>query len=204
MPRRRRAIAPQTIREVSIFKFEDLDNRVKILERPKMSSFQTATIMQLNDPAQGMLILDWDASDLDLYPKPRYYHNNKWYDIDDPDVQEIKTSSDRQTPKVENGHFRFEIADDLNDHKLIMAKGFVGTTGSSSTSVQISNQTQGWDMLSSSIVIPSGQYHAYGTVNAANDHVITGDRIWIDLDTVGTGIKGLGFILTWELDVTLP
>ena len=60
------------------------------------------------------------------------------------------------------------------------------------------------DMLSTKITIDVNEFSSYTAVtapviNAANDDVVTGDRIMVDIDVAGTGAKGLVVALTFQV-----
>jgi hypothetical protein len=60
------------------------------------------------------------------------------------------------------------------------------------------------DMLSTKITIDVNEFTSYTAVtapviNTANDDVLTGDRIMVDVDVAGTGAKGLVIALTFQV-----
>lgn len=115
-------------------------------------------------------------------------------------LYEIKIFRDDESPSSGNGKFRIEIPPDLDGWHLAFARAFVGTVGGS-FNLQVSNQTTGFDMLSTSITIDSGEFSSKtgtdGVPHATHNVVADGDRIWIDCDSVGTGL-GLGIMLRFE------
>ena len=117
---------------------------------------------------------------------------------------DIKVFSDTQTVSTGDGKFIFAIPADLGGCYLIDADAYVTTVSSSGTpTIQIRNVTQSADMLSTRITIDASEYTSYtaaapAVIDTANNDVATGDRIAIDVDTAGTGAKGLGVILTFK------
>lgn len=100
-----------------------------------------------------------------------------------------------------DGAFIFEFPDDLDRMELNHARAFVTTVSSSGlVTVQLRNITQAVDMLSTKITIDAGETSS-GTaatppvINVANAIPDARDLIAIDVDTAGTGAKGLGVIL---------
>jgi hypothetical protein len=81
-----------------------------------------------------------------------------------------------------------------------------GTVGSGDTVVQISNQTRGLDMLSTPLTIGGGDYidDATAVIETAEvsseptNRVFWKDRIWIDVDSVGSGSKGLYVFMSFR------
>jgi len=118
-----------------------------------------------------------------------------------PVVFEIKVASDTGVMAVGDSQFVFAIASELNGLNLTKAAAYVTTVSTSGTvAVQIRNVTQTADMLTTKLTIDANEFTSYtaGTafvVDQANDDVATGDLIAIDVDSVGTGSKGLGVTL---------
>jgi hypothetical protein len=116
---------------------------------------------------------------------------------------EIKVVSDTNTLATGDGKFIFAIPSDLNGTNLMSAEAFVTTVSSSGKpTVQIRNVTDSVDMLSTRITIDVSEFTSYTAairpvVNLANDDVVTGDRIAVDVDVAGTAAKGLGVILSF-------
>ena len=113
----------------------------------------------------------------------------------------IKVFSDTTTLATGDGKFIFVISSDLDGARLTAAEAFVTTVSSSGTpTVQVRNITDAVDMLSTAITVDASEYSSYtaatrSVVNATNAVVATGDRIALDVDTAGTGAKGLGVLL---------
>lgn len=126
-----------------------------------------------------------------------------------PTQYEIKIFSDTQAVVVGDSKFVFVVPIELNGSTLFSAQAFVTTAASSGLmTVQVSNLTSGFDLLSTPITIDVGEYHSYtaDTPSVVDTTwnppptgpvagVSTGDRLSIDVDIAGTGAKGLGVIL---------
>ena len=147
------------------------------------------------EPSQGMFIVD---------PVGRgfcFYLGTEWICLwSNPPVHAIKVYSDKKTNAVANGAFKFDVEQDLADYYVTKVEAAHGTPGSGATTVQISNQTQGFDILNIPLTIASGQRHDNGNavINIDNSQVAWKDAIWIDVDTVGAGSKGLHVYITFE------
>jgi len=200
MPRRRRSVAPQTEFEVLSGRLHDLQQAVSAINQAKMAVVQVVDIDNFNDPAEGMICVDW--------PTKRFcwYHDDVWICVPSNATHAIKVYSDAKTTKTGDGAFRFSVELDLHDYELVWAGAFLGTTASGTTSVQISNRTRGIDMLTSNLVIPGGSYDSFatlpsinsgGSLTNPNNRIVLSDRIWIDVDVAGAGGKGLGVYLTF-------
>lgn len=93
----------------------------------------------------------------------------------------------------------------MNGYNLVAVAAHVTTASSSGTpTIQINNVTQGADMLSTRITIDANEKDsstaaAAAVIDASNDDVATGDEIRIDIDTAGTGTKGLMVEMTFQL-----
>ena len=86
----------------------------------------------------------------------------------------------------------------INGYNLVDVASAVTTASSSGTpEVQIHNVTKAVDMLSTTLTIDINELDSKDdsdslpVINTANDNVTTGDQIRIDIDTAGTGAKGL-------------
>ena len=120
-------------------------------------------------------------------------------------VIQVKVIDDTTTLTTGDGKVIFLIPQELNGYNLVGANAFVTTVSSSGTpTVQIRNVTDAVDMLSTRITIDANEYTSYtaaaaAVVNATYDDVATGDRLAVDVDVAGTGAKGLGIVLTFQL-----
>lgn len=116
-------------------------------------------------------------------------------------VYSIKVFRDDTVVETGDGQFIFEVPEDLDGGSLIRVEGYVTTVSSSGgLSVQIRNITQAHDMLSSAIAVDVSELNSKDAssqpaVNSSNATVAWGDQIAVDVDSAGTGAKGLGVIL---------
>jgi hypothetical protein len=93
----------------------------------------------------------------------------------------------------------YAVPPKINGWKLVYAGAVVDTASSSgSVTVQVHNDTDGVDMLSTAITISAGNKTGTGTVNASNSEVATLDRLSIDVDGAGTSTKGLVVVLQFQ------
>lgn len=105
---------------------------------------------------------------------------------------------------VDDGEGYFTIGSDINGMDLISAHACVYTPSTlGQVTLQIHNDTDGFDMLTTPITIDANEYSSYTAatppvVNTSYDDVATGDRIRIDVDSVGTGTRGLDIILVFR------
>uniref|UniRef100_A0A6M3JUH0 Uncharacterized protein n=1 Tax=viral metagenome TaxID=1070528 RepID=A0A6M3JUH0_9ZZZZ len=117
----------------------------------------------------------------------------------------IKVITDDSTLITGNGQAHFTIPDILNGMNLVDADAAIYTASSSGLpTIQLHNLTDGHDMLSTEISIDETELNSYTAVaqpviNAAEDDVVTGDVIRIDVDIAGTDTTGLDIILTFQL-----
>lgn len=106
---------------------------------------------------------------------------------------------------IGDGADYFTIPSDLNGCNLVDADAAVDTPSTSGLpSIMIRNVTQTADMLTTPITIDENEYNSFTAatqpvIDTSNDHVVTGDRIAVDVDAIGTGTKGLVVILRFEL-----
>ena len=95
----------------------------------------------------------------------------------------------------------------LNGMDLVAAHAVVTTVSSSGTptfAIRRERSGSAVDMLSTNITIDANEKTSYTAatapvINTSNDDVATGDIIYVDLDTVGTGAKGHAVVLTFRL-----
>jgi hypothetical protein len=118
---------------------------------------------------------------------------------------EIKVMDDATVLTTGDGKIIFCIPSCLNGFNLVAAQAFVSTVSSSGLpSISIMNVTDSVDMLSTSITIDASEFTSYTAaavpvIDAAHDDVVTGDLISVNVDAAGTGAKGLGVILSFQL-----
>ena len=104
-----------------------------------------------------------------------------------------------------DGKIIFMIPEEMNGMNLVKAHAMVSTVSSSGTpTIQIRNVTDSVDMLSTRITIDASEYTSYTAATApvidtTKDDVATGDRIAIDVDSAGSGAKGLTIFLAFRL-----
>jgi hypothetical protein len=130
----------------------------------------------------------------------------KWAAVTAPDrVIEIKVLDDATAITTGDGKVIVCIPAALNGMNLTGAHAFVTTVSSSGLpTVQIRNVTDAVDMLSTKVSIDASEFTSYSAATApvidtSKDDVATGDLIAVDVDVAGTGAKGLGVILTFQL-----
>ncbi len=103
-----------------------------------------------------------------------------------------------------DGKVYITIPEEFNNMNLVKAHAFVYTASTSGTpTVQIHNLTDAADMLSTKITIDANEKNSYTAaaapvIDTANDDVVEGDVIRIDVDVAGTGTKGLDIMLTFK------
>ena len=100
---------------------------------------------------------------------------------------------------------RFVIPEELDGMNLVSVGAHVFTASTSGLpSVQIRNFTDSVDMLSTNITIDANEKDSSSAataavINAANDDVVEGDELQIDVDVAGTGTLGLEVRLGFRL-----
>lgn len=108
--------------------------------------------------------------------------------ISDPNGDAITTG---------DGKAYFKITSNLAGYNLTAVSAHVSTASTSGVvTVQIRNETQTADMLTTEITIDANETDSdtaltAAVIDAANDDVADGDIIQLDIDTAGTGAKGL-------------
>ena len=118
---------------------------------------------------------------------------------------QLKVIDDSTTLTTGDGKLIFCIDAALNGYNLVAAQAFVSTVSSSGApTVMIRNVTDAADMLSTAITIDASEFTSYtaattSVVDGGADDVATGDLIAIDVDGAGTGAKGLGILLKFQL-----
>ena len=118
---------------------------------------------------------------------------------------QVKVCDDATALTTGDGKIIFMIPEEMNGMNLVKAHAMVSTVSSSGTpTIQIRNVTDGVDMLSTKITIDASEYTSYTAATApvidtSKDDVATGDRIAIDVDSAGSGAKGLTIFLAFRL-----
>ena len=106
---------------------------------------------------------------------------------------------------VEDGKMYFTVPPLLNGMNLVDADAAVATVSTSGLpTIQIRNQTDSVDMLSTAITIDENEFASYTAatppvIDTDKDDVATGDVLRIDVDLAGTGTLGLHVVLTFQL-----
>jgi len=105
---------------------------------------------------------------------------------------------------VGNGVFAFTIPASMNGMNLVDVVASVHTKGvTGTTDIQIRRRRAGADadMLSTKITIGDEYFASDETVDGANDDILTGDQIYLDVDAIhsGTARKGLSVTLIFRL-----
>ena len=96
------------------------------------------------------------------------------------------------------------IPQELNGYNLTDIAICIHTVSTSGlVTIQLYNVTDSQDMLTTKATIDQGERTSYTAVtqpqvNGSYDDVATGDRLRIDVDGKGTGVKGLDVYLTFE------
>jgi hypothetical protein len=111
----------------------------------------------------------------------------------------LKVVDDATVLTTGDGKTSFPIESELNGLRLIDADAMVvGASSSGTPTIQLRRVRAGSpaDMLSTPITIDVGELGSYSAVtqpfvDLANDDILTGDRIFIDVDVAGTGTDGL-------------
>lgn len=125
-------------------------------------------------------------------------------------VFEIKLFSDAviasgSIVKTGDNRFVFGIDSELDGAYLLDVQAFLSTAGTGETQVQVRNRGSGGgnvDMLSTPVTIDSGGLRSCDSltpvvIDTANDQLAGCDLIALDVDSAGTGAKGLCVILTF-------
>ena len=118
---------------------------------------------------------------------------------------QVKVCDDATELTTGDGKIIFMIPEEMNGMNLVKAHAMVSTVSSSGTpTIQIRNVTDSADMLSTRITIGASEYTSYTAATApvidtSKDDVATGDRIAIDVDSAGSGAKGLTIFLAFRL-----
>lgn len=118
----------------------------------------------------------------------------------------IKVFRDQADVSAGSDVFIWAVPSELNGLNIIGVEAYV-TTVSSSGPVQVSirNRRTGADVLSDPVVIDEGledseDSTARSSVNGGNAGVLAKDKLIIDVDSAGTGAKGLGVMVMFDSD----
>jgi hypothetical protein len=122
-------------------------------------------------------------------------------------VYHVKLFSDSQVVAVGDGRFTITLGQDTDGYTLQRVRLGVSTVSSSGiVQVQLNRQRGAADMLLTRIQIDANEYDSQDAslpyvIDTANDDVLNEDRIRIDVDSAGTGAKGLEIELLFDLPV---
>jgi hypothetical protein len=101
-----------------------------------------------------------------------------------------------------DGTIAFAAPLSLNGYNLVDVLASVSADSTSGiTDIQVRRVRSGSavDMLSTKVTISPSEYFARdGVINTSNDDIATGDNIFIDVDSAGTGAQGLSVTLTFR------
>ncbi len=109
----------------------------------------------------------------------------------------LKVIADDTVLTTGDGKMRVTIPEQLNGMNLTVAEAHVyGASSSGLPTIQIHNETNGQDVLSTRITIDETEIDsttavAPPVIDGAQDHVVTADVYRIDVDVAGTGTDGL-------------
>lgn len=104
-----------------------------------------------------------------------------------------------------DGAMFFSIPPEVNTFKIIGIEGYVYTVSSSgNVLVQLHNISTSQDVLSTPLRIDQGGFNSLASsarpvINTAQNTVLSGNIFRIDIDSIGTGVKGLDISLSLEL-----
>lgn len=116
---------------------------------------------------------------------------------DDTSVAVVKVIADDTALTTGDGKTHFTVPVELNGMNLVTVGAHVYTVSSSGTpTVMLHNLTDTSDMLSTAITIDANELDSKDAatppvIDTAEDDVVTGDVIRIDVDVAGTGTEGL-------------
>lgn len=120
-------------------------------------------------------------------------------------VFQVKAFDDATAATIGDGKVIFYVPVECNGMNLVDVEGYVTTASTSgNVTVMVRNVTDTVDMLSTIITVEQDEFSSLTAatapvIDATHDDVATGDRIAIDVDGAGTGAKGLGVSLTFQL-----
>lgn len=138
------------------------------------------------DPPVPTTILEQAFGDL---PRSRWQNVGR--------IITIKVADDATAITTGDGKFIFEVPIELDGARVIGVRGFISTVSSSGApAISIYNLTRSVDILSTSITIDVSEYSSDTAatppvINQANNLLQNQDRLEINIDTAGTGAKGL-------------
>jgi hypothetical protein len=110
---------------------------------------------------------------------------------------ELQITDDATAVTTGDGKIIWVVPAFLTGFNLVGVESVCTTVSSSGTpEIQIHNLTDTQDMLSTRLTIDANEYTSAtaataAVINTTYDDVATGDRLRVDVDTAGTGTKGL-------------
>ena len=121
------------------------------------------------------------------------------------EIQVLITDPNGNVLETGDGKAHVTIRSIMNGWNLVEVAAHVSTASTSGLpTIQIHNVTDAVDMLSTLLTIDANEKDSdtaatAAVINTANDDVATGDELRIDVDTAGTGTKGLIVCLIFQL-----
>jgi hypothetical protein len=117
----------------------------------------------------------------------------------------LKVLSDDASLSVGDGRMIFTVPAAVNGMNITSVHIAVYTPSSAGVvTVQLHNLSRSSDILSTPATIDQGEFNSYtaavpAVVAAAQKNLVTGERIRVDVDGAGTGVRGLDVIILAEL-----
>lgn len=197
MAPRQKTFTPDTLDSIYA-ELHSLKEQIRLLHRTP-SFIERLNPVTLPDPVEGQVAIDSRTNCF------IYYADGAWRSKCSA-VHALKVFGDQRLNRVRDGAFKFSVEQDLADTEISLVEAHNGTIGTGATNVQISNRTRGFDILTTPLTIPSGLYDSNGTevidegglITDPNNKVHLYDRIWVDVDAVGAGSKGLHVYVTFH------
>lgn len=130
-----------------------------------------------------------------------WYSNGMWRKGGGSSIFEVKVFEEINPVIAGDKAFSVPIPEDLDAGVLVKVEAAVTTVSTSGTvQVQLRNEMTGFDMLTTKVSIDVGEKNSKDAatqpvIDTARDDVSWGDHIAIDVDSAGTGAKGLTLIL---------
>jgi hypothetical protein len=127
-----------------------------------------------------------------------------------PVLVHLKIFTDTTAVTTGDDARRFVVTDDLGGTRLRSVHATVTTVGSGTTTVQVHNLTNADDLLTTRTTIDASETNSYSaaTPHVVNDsgtpptnYITRGDVLRIDVDTAGSGSKGLEVLLEFGPNV---
>lgn len=131
--------------------------------------------------------------------------STKWPRASWPNVGRIiafKVIDDSTTLTTGQAKIIFNVPEELDNTLVVAAHAFVTTVSSSGAiTIQLRNVTDSVDLLGTEITIDASEFDSYTAatppvITFANAQLSKSDRIAVDVDSAGTGAKGLSVYLS--------